>query len=587
MAFVGRNASLLDAVSYAFDIEPWRVAAPDWFKDAKYIFLAMSRETNPRPAFRALLEEKFALITRIEIRPVQAWVLRRSRIGKELIAADVSDLTSRLRARASAGSSLATVEGAWSFQELARFLQVALKAPVLDETGTGGNYQLSAQLTLNDPQSMVRSFRDELGIELSQEYRDMEVLTVISAVWPDAPAIPRYACEPEPAVRAAIAALPSMDDHTLSFERRMSPRKQLMETYASNIFAAMAVQDALQGRSHLAREWDWALSIYQTLEDPLLSHFLRARLLAEIQPAQSEKSFKEIAGRAPDFPWVHLALAQLAVGSAEIEEPLRKLRKLCPDSLAGSSLYDHIRDPVLLDEALQLFGRALSGYKSDQALALYPDFWRLRQKAWQGSPEGLKNLMKLDLTRLRLSDRTSSSTWIDTLSHGYRLIQDEASLHSLHERVLLKHPSSLAAWKIVRERWQSPKNPDELAAAIANWQARWPHLPQIVFEKWRAVSAAPDVGEEQIQEAAAAFLAVSKLYPDLLLEAPAPILVAEVFKARKLNSERIGGLINDGLQQAEEEERYRLGSEVVNIDIAAHQRLAALRARANRIHAVP
>lgn len=69
-------------------------------------------------------------------------------------------------------------------EELARFLQIATKTPVLDETDLGGHYRLAVSWGHPNFAGLVSALR-EAGLELSQESRTLDTLVILAARRPE------------------------------------------------------------------------------------------------------------------------------------------------------------------------------------------------------------------------------------------------------------------------------------------------------------------------------------------------------------------------------------------------------------------
>ncbi|MCW5977553.1 MAG: TIGR03435 family protein [Bryobacteraceae bacterium] len=407
--FVRPNGRVIDAVSWAYKTEPLRIVAPEWFLEARYDFVVDAGDGAPEPALRQALEEKFAIVGGWETRPVDTWILERSPQGAALRLADGE----RRGLEGRSGS----IRGAAEPSVLARVLRMLLQREVLDETGIGGAFQISISWRPGDEDSMIRAFR-EAGFDLRREYRDTKVLVVYSAWWPDAPKPPRYACEPNPAVKGAIEALSSYDV-SLPFEQRFASRRELVEEYPEDIFAGMAAQEVVRGQPDLNAEREWALRHYERMQDRTAADFLHARLLGKVDPAGSRALLRKVIEREPDFAWAHLALAEAAGTASEAEGALRRFRERCPSSLADAPLYERVTDPELLRAASDAFQRSLAGPIDAASLAAFPHYWRIRRRA--GTPNWPANWLALDLARIRAMARPSDPAWVAALEAGREL----------------------------------------------------------------------------------------------------------------------------------------------------------------------
>ncbi len=570
------SATLLQAVAWAYDIDAALIDAPPWFGETRYDFVARGAGSQTREAFQQALVEYFRMAVVREQRYVPVWLLRWPKGGKDLVAAEPQTRSSGLVGSWGGRSALLRC-GACSIEQLVWYLQRTLKTRVIDETGLGGYYTFAAEWDSGDENAMMRAFREDIGLSLTKEFRPAEVLVVISAERPAAPAQRRYTCEASEGLRNAVERLPPIDDLSRSWHARLAPRGDLIDHFGSEPLAWLPAQDAMRAHPHLAKDWDAALERYGKMSDPLLRQFLEARLFLELKPGHARTQLSDVVLRAPDFPWAHVALAELATMHparvAELESHLRSFRELCPESLAAAHLYEHVQDPSLVSELLLSLSRTVSGRIDDEAISAYSALWHLRNRAWK-PPLSSAGALRRDLSQLRMLDRASSTAWRDALRKGYRIAGDDAALKALDERVLRAQPLSDAAFRITRARWFAGHGPrdagyaDHYLEATDDWMKQWPNLPQPLLDRWNALllSKAPAA---QLSAHATILIESWQHYPDQFLDDPIPLLVGRVLTEALL--------LTKSRAQAEEEERYRLGSESPQIREAARGRIERIR----------
>lgn len=557
--YVALSATLPQLLSAAYDTGLHLIESPDWMATPRFDVQTGGGD-NWRAELRAALEEKFGITVRREPRPVLSLVLRRSRVARELIAADFTDPASRRSGTTGPGRPL--VRGAWSFEDLARLLQMRWSRRVVDETGYGGYYVMDLQLTGTRWEDDARQLAAELDTQLTEEYQEAEVLIVEASHPPEVPEPAVFPCGPDTALRAAIEALPRMEDLSLSFDQRMAPRRKLLETYPTNLFALMAHQDAILDKPHLKDEWDRAVAWYRGMSDHTTGAILEARLTARLNPLAADRSLRAILRAVPKHPWANLLLGAMQGDAAA--SFLEQFRESCSYSLADVALYDRVADRDLLETARRDFERALERRRDDEALAAWPHLWRLRARIWDAPPKDLSETIRRDLNTLRAA---GSPVALRTLCEGHRLLHETAACAALEDQVLKTQPGSQTAFEITRDRTA----PEARSAAFASWQLRWPTLPQVLFEKWAAQPSADD---------ADALLVVAANYRDIFFfEEPIALQVARLLR------DRAPALVPAALRQAEAEEAYRLASELPAVRAAAAQRLEKLREQAARLSA--
>jgi uncharacterized protein (TIGR03435 family) len=433
--FFARGATLADAIAYAFDIEPRQMVAPAWFREVAYDFEAGARGgsgAGVRNAFRMALASKFSLTWRWESRDLDVWVLSaQSGALKPAQAGGGFQSVNPKMGIACQACSLATI---------AELLGQALETAVVDETGLRGVYNITAQWNGREPAEIARALREQAGLNLDRQRRQSEVLVIEGAVrpedtLPEAPPPPGDACEAAPEIRAAINALPRMDDFSLTFEQRMEPRRALARKFPQDVFVQMAVQDAFRLKPELAGEWDAALASYAALDHPALGTFLEARLLVRLQRELSRKLLARVIEQAPDLPWAHLALAEWA-GLADRQDPelraaeLRKFRRQCPGSLAALPYFGADTDPSLAVAAASALWPVLVARTDPEAIASWPHYWDVLA---QVLPEDqFRSRVNVDVSSLRWLNRMDDPGWVRAVRYGYQVAGNEAALASFN-----------------------------------------------------------------------------------------------------------------------------------------------------------
>ena len=568
------NAALLNAMLYAWDTDRDHVIVPAWIETSRFDFVADGGGDDPRPALRAAIEQKFAFTAQWVSRPTEVWVLRN-------VKRDDQPQTAGADAEGAAGGnpfSPGELNGTYTIGNLTHLLQFFLKAMVVDETSPGdARYRITARWTVGDSGGLARALLEN-GLELTSETRDIKFLAINGGLQPEAAPASSYPCQPASSMASAIEALPDAGDLSRSWEARMAQRRKLMEE-SGGVFAGMAAGDAIRDKPYLAADWDWALAQYRKLPDSLAGAFLEARLIGGLQPARARTLLQAALKREPDYPWAHLGLAELARNAREAEPELRQFLKACPSSLAAAALFEKAQDIGLLREAAAALRGAIGARQDDAALEAESHVWHIHRKTGEPGP------LAGQLFAIRALDRGADRVWLAVLTDGYRLAGDEKSAADLVEQVLARNPTSQLAFEIARARWaaQHPVSDSgyaaELARAVEEWAFQWPQLPQVVFERWNALSAMPGTPGDELEGAAAFYLQVAKLYPDLNQPVPAPLAVARVLGARKLRAADLKAWTEQGLAEAREEERFPLEAEDPQVRRVAQQWLAGLKSR--------
>jgi uncharacterized protein (TIGR03435 family) len=206
--------SVIDAVSYAYQIEPNRIVdEPRWAQDQRYEINARTRERKPGellPMMRNLLAERFALKVHRELRPMPAYALSLARPDRSLgpslqrVARDCKAAP----AKDSGGCWHSFGVGRYraSGQEWKAFvsiLEISLTGrPIVDKTGLSGQFDITVEWNPDIrrvPESIINpptleelearpvlftAFREQLGLRLEPDTAPVEVLVIDSVERP-------------------------------------------------------------------------------------------------------------------------------------------------------------------------------------------------------------------------------------------------------------------------------------------------------------------------------------------------------------------------------------------------------------------
>jgi uncharacterized protein (TIGR03435 family) len=154
-----------------------------------------------RQMLRALLEDRFKLRLKQEVRQVPVFVVtrHRDRLGPEMKPSTVDCNSDEMRARRAAEQptpcgalrsesvgGIRIFRNAGSMSVLSRQLQGLMGRPVLDETGLTGTFQWSTKyrgeksnIDINAP-LLVDAVRQDLGLQITQRTRPYEVFVIES-----------------------------------------------------------------------------------------------------------------------------------------------------------------------------------------------------------------------------------------------------------------------------------------------------------------------------------------------------------------------------------------------------------------------
>ena len=178
--FEGYGLTVRRLLAMAYGLPQERIMAPSWCDESRYDLVLASplrvsdHPTERRRLIRQVLTETFRVEVDREPLPVKVYVLQR--IPERVPELEPSEFTTRLL-NGKRGNFKVT---GGEMRDLARLLKRALARPVLDETGLEGRYDFGLHWDIRNPISVLDFVRDELGLELRPQVREMEHLIVRS-----------------------------------------------------------------------------------------------------------------------------------------------------------------------------------------------------------------------------------------------------------------------------------------------------------------------------------------------------------------------------------------------------------------------
>jgi thiol-disulfide isomerase/thioredoxin len=363
----------------------------------------------------------------------------------------------------------------------------------------------------------------------------------------------------------------------------------LLKRYPNDLFAHLRYQDELLPRYQLVDEIDRALELYRSMPDKNLSQFLEARLLWRSQVAKSRATLNRLLETAPAFPWPHLTLVEMmeepgATGSVGAEAHLRSFLKACPNTLEAYAHFKNVKDSeMLLSGAAQL--RRLLSVRTDAAIwQYYPSLWELEFRAARKEElEQARQRVRDDVKRLQTLEPSTSRYWNWTFNQASELAQDTTIRDWLKKTILTKLPNSDFAIEIAEEQWEqehprpSSAKPEECQKfnqshfeATAEWLRRWPNSAKLVNEQWMDLRILPGLPAEKVMLVIDEKTELDKRHPEVGLSIPPfPIMAAEEYVNHKVRLDRVPAMLEEGLRQAEEQQKYQLDPELIPAETRA------------------
>jgi hypothetical protein len=269
------------------------------------------------------------------------------------------------------------------------------------------------------------------------------------------------ACEPAPAVKAALDQVPRyaspLQTDWRYFEQQQSVLRSLLQRYSNDVFVVQTYRDT-QGTG---QRWEKAeqdrlveefKSQHELKPDDPLSSYLYGYLLIGLDTPQAIKLFESALAKSPQFPWPHYALLRIYslpsfLNQDQATSHMRDFLNLCPESLEGYSLLTRFDDKEMIQQgAVKL--RALLQSRSDpDALGAYSTLWALEFKAHPPAEyDALRKQVGEDLTRLRALNLEDKQQWYQALEAGYNLIKDQQQSDWAQEERVRRFP----------RKWETP-----------------------------------------------------------------------------------------------------------------------------------
>lgn len=172
--FTGRNITFDRIVSNVFGISPSRIVCPSSLSSSRYdvvINIPHGKEDLAKPLLEQILELTFGVTFSEDEREMSVCVVSRS--PRDSAVMRESDLMGGMRSKH--GEIIVSGQ---PIRVLWNYLESYLDRPVVDETDLKGRYDFELTWDSNEPNSIVDAMHKQLGLEVKQENRYIEVLIV-------------------------------------------------------------------------------------------------------------------------------------------------------------------------------------------------------------------------------------------------------------------------------------------------------------------------------------------------------------------------------------------------------------------------
>jgi uncharacterized protein (TIGR03435 family) len=185
-----RGVNFRTCVRWAFNTTEMQVTGPEWIDQQRYDIVAKASggasEDQMRRMMQTLLAERFKLVSHRASKETQTWVLTEAKGGFKL-------KESTTQGEASLQPDLQKMQFGMertAISDLVDLLTTILRAPVLDETGLKGRYDVKIDVSKyisdgNEPGDMLstvlRGIQQEFGLKLESKKMPLEFVAIDSA----------------------------------------------------------------------------------------------------------------------------------------------------------------------------------------------------------------------------------------------------------------------------------------------------------------------------------------------------------------------------------------------------------------------
>jgi len=180
-----RNVSLTSCIKWAYRLNAFQISGPDWLGSAKFDIVAKvaapATEDQLRLMLQTLLAERFGLAFHRDKKDAQVYVLLAGKGGPKFRESKGEGASTMTPGRFGFSAQRA------STSQLAEYLSIPMRRPVLDMTGLSGRYDFSLDLTVyagsgthaDDMASLVvTAVQEQLGLKLESRKGPVETIVI-------------------------------------------------------------------------------------------------------------------------------------------------------------------------------------------------------------------------------------------------------------------------------------------------------------------------------------------------------------------------------------------------------------------------
>ena len=268
------------------------------------------------------------------------------------------------------------------------------------------------------------------------------------------------ACAPSPPVKRAFDALSSQTPADTDWEfgqRRLTTMQGLLQRFPGDVFVQRRYITAM-ARQFEAEEAiaEFKARHEQSPEDAHVDYLYGFALLGR-QSTESIKLFDTALQKDPNFPWPHLALAQIYGAPVFLDKEkkaahVKAFLAACPAAFEGYEALASLDDKALIARRASQLRALIQSRGDSDAIGAYQTLWSLEFKAHPPSEyDRLRKQVVQDLQRIRALNLADDRKWYGTLEIGYKLADDPKRSDWAKEERLTRFPepwelSSMSKW---------------------------------------------------------------------------------------------------------------------------------------------
>jgi thiol-disulfide isomerase/thioredoxin len=386
-------------------------------------------------------------------------------------------------------------------------------------------------------------------------------------------------CVPSPEVERDLKRLDI--GAGLPVEKSLEARKkifaELVQKYPDDLFMQLEARTMFFSTAGLLAARDQYQKLAQEHPKSLQYQYLYARALIDIDTPKAMDLLKQVETADPAYPWPYLEFAEIQSCCRYADLPrmrseLDKFFEICPNSLdrsAWSLLRRHSPPEMAARYAHSLRERLMTETDRDRLRRYWPTVWDLEFKSASVAEHAqVRKQLAADLTRLDQMPGERDAKWLAFLKTGYEMADDQEAVKRVEQELVTKYPQTIQAREILAERWwkEHPQperdDPDDkkqafdraLLQSADELLKTSPNDSMVQMDRFTALSELDGVTGEQLTAAADNLHNSWEADPFWQPFPPVDFQIAQVFIKKKINFERVSGLVEEGLRLEREDE---------------------------------